>query len=95
MIDKFLISQRKEVYGNNFPDIAEVWSKYLGMEIRPEDVAMMMAEMKQVRINFCNKQIDDLNVVDKETYLHALVDSQTDKENYLFIATNYSEYEKL
>lgn len=50
MVNVEVIKERKELYGNNFPEIANLWSMYLGCEILPRDVAMMMALMKITRI---------------------------------------------
>lgn len=44
---------REEDYGlpeNNFSAIADFWSIYLGFEVTPSDVAMMMALLKIARI---------------------------------------------
>lgn len=78
MINKDIIKQRKQQYGNNFPDIAKKWSKYLNKEITPKEVAMLMALMKQVRVDMSQTE-----------------DSITDRENYLWIYENYTEYESL
>ena len=44
---------REQEYGaieNNFAMIADMWSVYLGVEITPVDVALMMAQLKMTRI---------------------------------------------
>ena len=44
---------REQEYGaveNNFAMIADMWSVYLGVEITPVDVALMMAQLKMARI---------------------------------------------
>lgn len=50
MVNVDVIKQRKEMYGNNFPEIARLWSLYTKTEISPTDVAMMMALMKITRM---------------------------------------------
>lgn len=105
MINKQIIKQRKEVYGNNFPQIADSWSRYLNIQVAPKDVAFMMAELKEVRINFIKNRLQDLKNSDAfdtpiiqaeiKTLNYGLEDSKTDKENYLWIGTNYKEYENL
>lgn len=45
--------QRQQDYGSpedNFTIISKLWSIYLGMQISPEDVAMMMCLLKVARI---------------------------------------------
>lgn len=45
--------QREQDYGtpeSNFGLIANLWSGYLGQDIKPQDVAMMMALLKIARI---------------------------------------------
>lgn len=44
---------REQEYGSperNFELIADLWSVYLGVEITPVDVALMMAQLKMARI---------------------------------------------
>lgn len=44
---------REQDYGrpeNNFAQISRMWSVYLGVEITPVDVALMMAQLKMARI---------------------------------------------
>lgn len=50
MVNIDVIKQRKEMYGNNFPEIARLWSLYTKTELSPTDVAMMMALMKITRM---------------------------------------------
>lgn len=56
MIDKDIISKRKEQYGNNFPLIAELWNNYLSItydidiSLSPEDISAMMLLMKIPRL---------------------------------------------
>lgn len=50
MVNVDVIKQRKEMYGNNFPEIARLWSLYTKTELSPTDVAMMMALMKITRM---------------------------------------------
>ena len=52
MICKKTIKQRKALYGNNFPEIAKLQSEYYDREITPKDVAMTLAILKKVRVDF-------------------------------------------
>jgi hypothetical protein len=84
MINKEIIAQRKEQYGNNFPLIAKLWENYCenvrdDSEFTPKDVSMMMALMKISRL---------ANSPD-----HA--DSLIDLINYMWIALNYDQYDSL
>ena len=48
-----VLGQREQDYGtpeNNFKTIADLWTAYLGLEIRAVDVAMMMALLKIARV---------------------------------------------
>lgn len=82
MIDKDIISKRKEQYGNNFPLIAELWNNYLSItydidiSLSPEDISAMMSLMKISRL--ANSPQDK--------------DSLIDLFNYAYIAINYNEY---
>ena len=52
---------RESQYGspeNSFGEIAKLWSGYIGREITPHDVAIMMALMKIARIK-CGKYKED------------------------------------
>lgn len=106
-ICKDTIKTRKAIYGNNFPQIAELESSYLGIKITPQYVAYKLAILKQVRINFIKRKIEDLQNItlfhgyDYMRHLeikqlrHALEDSLKDYSNYLWISQNYAEYEAL
>ena len=105
-IDKDLIKQKKEVYGDNFAPICERWNSYLGIKITPKDVAMMMALLKETRVAHIKKNLADLKetpdfLTDKSLQFKykrlkdSLDDSVADKANYLFIATNFEEYQKI
>ena len=51
--DRCVNGDREQDYGtpeSNFGTIAEFWSSYLGLELAPVDVAMMMALLKISRI---------------------------------------------
>jgi hypothetical protein len=96
------IKKRKAVYGNNFPEIARLQSEYFKRVFTPQDVAMSLAILKQVRINFIKKQIEDLvesefikSIYKIQELNEALEDSKKDHDNYLWIASNYSKYEQL
>lgn len=105
MICKKTIQQRKTVYGNNFPEIAKLQSEYYDRKITPKDVAMTLAILKKVRIDFIKSKLQQLkespNFSDYTTQIEikdlnaGLEDSIKDYNNYLWIATNYNEYEKL
>ena len=47
-----LIKKKKKKYGNNFKKISELWSQRFNTDIKPEDVALALAELKTVRIEF-------------------------------------------
>jgi hypothetical protein len=85
MINKEIIAQRKEQYGNNFPKLAELINNYLsnfkndGEPILPEDAAIIMALMKVSRLNESPSNED----------------SMQDLFNYMYIAINYKEYEEI
>lgn len=94
MVDKEIIAQRKRVYGDNFKDIINNWNEYLNTELEPKDAAMMMALMKETRINSIKSKLKGLDLLSEEAneLLKGLKDSQKDKANYLWIATNWNEY---
>ena len=99
------IKKRKAVYGNNFPEIARLQSEYFKREFTPQDVAMSLAILKEVRINFIRKQLLELKKdINFNSYIiqiqiknlnEGLEDSKRDYENYLWIANNYEKYKKL
>ena len=90
-VNKDLIKKRKEEYGNNFPSIAEAWSGRLDIEITQQMVAIMMADLKRVRLSHLALKV---KTIDSKHY-PAYKDSLEDLENYLWIADNYEEYLKL
>lgn len=104
-ICKDTIKKRKAVYGNNFPKIAALQTEYLGYKVAPKDVAMSLAILKRVRIDFIKSKLQLLKKdVDFDSVFiqlqikdlnHGLEDSLKDYNNYLWIALNYDEYEKL
>ena len=105
-ICKDTIKKRKSLYGNNFPQIAQMQSEYLGIKVTEQDVAMNLAILKKVRIDFIKSKLkyikdtaesfDDLEILKQIKNLNvALEDSLKDFHNYLWIALNYQEYEKL
>ena len=85
MINKEIIAQRKEQYGNNFPLICELFNNYLqsiknvDIVLTPEDVSILMGLMKISRL---------ANSPHHE-------DSLVDLINYMWIALNYDEYVSL
>lgn len=105
MICKETIKQRKAVYGNNFPLIAKLQSEYFGFPISSKDVAMSLAILKTVRIDFIKSKLLELkqspdfseHKVQEEIkkLKEGLEDSLKDFENYKWIANNYEEYENL
>ncbi|RLA83965.1 MAG: hypothetical protein DRG78_02845 [Epsilonproteobacteria bacterium] len=111
MINKKIIAQRKAVYGDNFKCIAKRWTNNVTKEnLLPDDtkyidggsVARMMALMKDCRIDAIKARLkvldEENNYVINDEMIEldkALKDSQTDKENYLWIAENYEEYKEL
>ena len=105
MIDKETIKRRKAIYGNNFEEISRLQSEYLGIEITPKQVAKSLAILKQIRIDFIKARLETLrNVpnfndciiqIEIKDLNNGLEDSKKDYENYLWIATNYKEYEEL
>lgn len=105
MICKETIKRRKEIYGNNFPKIAELQSEYYDFEVTPKDVAMTLAILKKVRIDFIKAKLQNLKnapnfndciiQIEIKDLNNGLEDSKKDYENYLWIAANYKEYESL
>ena len=96
------IKKRKAVYGNNFPEIARLQSEYFKRVFTPQDVAMSLAILKQVRIKAIQEQMESLVISDFLEFTYkikelneALEDSKKDHENYLWIAKNYKQYEQL
>lgn len=105
MICKETIKRRKQIYGNNFPEIARLQSEYLGIEITPSQVAKSLAILKQVRIDFIKARLEVLKEspdfsdyviqVEIRDLTNGLEDSKKDLANYLWISENYKEYEAL
>ena len=105
MICKETIKRRKQIYGNNFPEIAKLQSEYLGIEITPSQVAKTLAILKEVRINFIKTKLQSLRdipnfsdyiiQVEIRDLTNGLEDSKKDMANYLWISENYEEYEAL
>lgn len=85
MINKEIIAERKQQYGNNFPLICELFNNYLqsiknvDIVLTPEDVSILMGLMKISRL---------ANSPHHE-------DSLIDLINYMWIALNYDEYVSL
>lgn len=96
------IKKRKAIYGNNFLEIARLQSEYFKRVFTPQDVAMSLAILKQVRIKAIQEQMESLVISDFLEFTYkikelneALEDSKKDHENYLWIAKNYKQYEQL
>lgn len=85
MINKEIIAQRKEQYGNNFPLISKLFNNYLqniknvDIVLTPEDISILMGLMKISRL---------ANSPHHE-------DSLIDLINYMWIALNYDQYDSL
>ena len=104
-ICKDTIKKRKSLYGNNFPQIAQMQSEYLGIKVTEQDVAMNLAILKKVRIDFIksrllelrdNPRFSDYDIqIQIKDLSSGLEDSLIDYNNYLFISQNYEEYEAL
>lgn len=100
-IDKSVIKQRKALYGDNFQKIADSWNKYFKLylvdkDIEPNDVALLMALMKDVIIDATNELLKyQLSASTRDKLVKALEDSITDSENYRWIARNFEEYKSL
>jgi len=102
LIDKKIIKQRKELYGDNFECIALFWNafllRYKGVEanLTGAEVAEMMVLMKECRIKAIQNKLGEVtNLKDIKKLEKALQDNETDKANYTYIARNYKEYKKL
>ena len=99
-VDTELIKQRKAMYGDNFSNIAESWGDYLNDSLVGEDVAHMMALMKQVRIDDTTELLNkEMKITGDPEYIAALnnsiADSKIDQANYLWIAANWEKYDGL
>lgn len=97
MVDLDLIRRRKEIYGDNVAFVAEAISRILGVEVSPQKFCEMMAELKRARISAIKKRWADVRDERTPTLaeLEALADSETDRDNYEWIAQNYEEYKRL
>jgi|APSaa5957512576_1039674.scaffolds.fasta_scaffold20425_2 hypothetical protein len=104
MINKEIIKERKEQYGDAFNNIRTLWNKYIfqfreGKLLTNNDVCEMMALMKEARIRKIRKLI--LENKDKKRYdennklQQSLDDNLIDRENYRWIVSHYSEYLEL
>lgn len=96
MLDKQLIKSRKEIYGDNFACIAEHWGNYLDIQIEGKEVAVLMAHLKQCRIEAIEEKLS--NGAEPEIavkLLESLKDSKKDLMNYLWIGSNFEEYKNL
>lgn len=96
MIDKKIIAEKKAVYGDNFEAISALWSRTAKINLSETDVALMMADLKRVRIEFIDSELSKFPIPDVAIELHkSRDDSVTDRDNYMWIAENYDEYKKL
>ena len=104
-VDKEIIKRRKEIYGDSFKEISRLQSEYYDFEVTPKDVAMTLAILKKVRIDFIKARLETLrNVpnfndciiqIEIRDLTNGLEDSKKDMANYLWISENYEEYESL
>jgi len=105
MVDVEIIKQRKKIYGSNFEDISIKWEDYfksIGADIlvTPKDVCELMALMKECRVkkgnDILNIMVDnDANGSDIKQICESVVDSQTDRDNYRYIANNWKWYSEI
>jgi hypothetical protein len=99
MIDLNVIRERKKLYGDNLPLVAEAWSNYLGMDISSQSVCKMMALLKSVRIKHAQdvvrEKYEELSNEELNGINSSLEDSLMDKANYLWIANNYQDYKNI
>lgn len=98
-----VIKARKLVYGDSFQSLSNEWSTFLGRYVSPEEVAIMLSKLKQIRLQhvedklekFCSEEI----TIDKELLVSQLSeareDTLTDLRNYQWIAENYRIYQNL
>lgn len=105
-VDKELLKHEKMIFGDNFEPVCERWSEYLGLNITPKDVAMMMADEKDTRVKYIQNQLNNLKekpgfLIDKKLqeqykmFKSALDENLQKKTHFLFIATNFEEYLKI
>lgn len=92
MVDKKIIKARKSQYGDNFQSVADKWSDYLGGVVAPQDVALMLAKLKEARLEHQLKHASSNN---KEEAQQLLDDTKKDLNNYYWIAHNYKEYKEM
>lgn len=67
MTTEELLAQRHQVYGDrveNMERVAQMWSGYLGFEVRPVDVPAMLALYKLYRLNVEPEYSDNIDDVD-------------------------------
>jgi hypothetical protein len=108
MVDREIIRDRKKRYGDNFSDIAEVWTEFIYQNkdgfadvITPREVCEMMALMKEVRVEATREIIDeiyrDIDYSSGEDIKleNSLIDSTTDRDNYRYIARNWQWYQNI
>jgi len=105
MVDKSIIEQRKKVYGSNFEDISIKWENHLKSKginalITPKDVYEMMALMKECRVKKGNEILNLMLENNADNFevnkmCESIEDSQTDRDNYRFIANNWEWYDEI
>ena len=79
--ESIVCSDRDQQYGdpeNNFAQIANMWTSYLGVEIVPEDVAMMMIMLKIARAKTGSYKED--NYIDIAGYAACAAEIATNNE---------------
>ena len=83
IVNKDIIKDRRQRYGNNFPLISALWRGFIrkrfkvDLQLTAEDTAIMMTLMKVSRLAYSPEQYDTLQ----------------DMLNYAWIGLNYDEYE--
>ena len=93
-VNKVLVSQRKKVYGNNFPDMSKTWGEYIDAELTPEQAAYMMYLLKVSRENHIIRLLENYTGTEEnlKKLNDSLEDTRYDKNSYLWISNNYEEY---
>ena len=98
MLNKKLIQQKKEIYGDNFECIANEWSFVFQKNITAKQVAEAMAKMKKCRMIAIKSKLEKIMSNDTmalKKLNNALKDTIKDMGNYEWIAQNYEEYKRL
>lgn len=98
-MNKKILKQRGNIYGNSFTPLAKKWEAYLkekkmgvveSLRLTPQDTAIMLAILKEVRRDHILKNLRD----DDQEQLNALDDTIIDMKNYYHIAENIEDFTK-